>query len=251
MKPPASLFVALTALTAVSALHGLPAAQAQSCQVRSAAGPAPLLVELYTSEGCSSCPPADRWLSTLSGRRDTIALGFHVNYWDYIGWRDRFASDATTERQKYNRVATGSRQVYTPQVVAAGRDWPDWRAGLPRPVATAAPVALQLERRGEIAIARVEAAAGASAAVALAGWWAVVEDGHTSRVRSGENAGELLRHDHVVRHYEPVAGWPAAAGAERSLKLPAADPAHPRRVVFVVHEAAGQKRPVQALALAC
>jgi hypothetical protein len=112
-------------------------------------------------------------------------------------------------------------------------------------------VALQLERRGDTTLARIAAAPGLASGAALAGWWAVVEDGHTSRVRSGENAGEWLRHDHVVRHYEPVTGWAAAAGAERSLKLPAADPAHPRRVVFVVHEATGQKRPLQALSLGC
>jgi hypothetical protein len=237
-------------LTLALGATAIGSAAAQSCRVRSAPGPAPQLVELYTSEGCSSCPPADRWLSTLQARRDVVALGFHVNYWDYIGWRDRFATDATTERQKSHRSAWGARQVYTPQVVADGRDWPSWHQGLPARSQQAAPVALELERQGDRLRARVSAASGPGVGAALAGFWVVLEDGHTSRVRAGENAGATLRHDRVVRDYRPLAAWPAAAPAEFALELPAADPAHPRRVVFVVHDTTPQRRPLQVLELA-
>ncbi|MBN8509702.1 MAG: DUF1223 domain-containing protein [Burkholderiales bacterium] len=107
-------------LLSIAALP-LPAA-AVTCE-RSAAARPPLVVELYTSEGCSSCPPADRWLSTLKGREDVLPLAFHVGYWDRLGWVDRFATQATTARQYALARALGASNVYTPQVVVQGRDW--------------------------------------------------------------------------------------------------------------------------------
>ena len=83
---------------------------------------APTIVELYTSEGCSSCPPADRWLSTLKGRPDVLALSFHVTYWDRLGWPDRFANPEFTERQYQAAQRQGSAQVYTPQVMVNERE---------------------------------------------------------------------------------------------------------------------------------
>jgi hypothetical protein len=220
---------------------------AQACEARSAAQP-PALVELYTSEGCSSCPPADRWLSTLKGRSDVIALAFHVNYWDRLGWPDRFATPAITERQHRLARSSGSNQVYTPQVVLNGRDLRHWSGGsLARLPASA--LTLALRREGPAVTATVGPAASH-----LAGYWAVLEDGHSSRVRAGENAGETLRHDHVVTLYEPVAAWPARdATRQLTLTLPAAaagSAGSARRVVFVVTDAASQ-RPLQALALGC
>jgi hypothetical protein len=93
-------------------------------------------------------------------------------------------------------------------------------------------------------------AASSGSAARLAGYWAVLEDGHQSAVRSGENAGETLRHDHVVRLYQPVPGWAAAAGNRVQLQVSRGLPSFPRRVVFVVTDAATQ-RPVQAVALGC
>jgi len=211
---------------------------------------APTVVELYTSEGCSSCPPADRWLSTLKGQPGVLALAFHVNYWDRLGWPDRFASAEATARQHELAQRAGSRNVYTPQVIANGRDWRFWPK-LPTADAAAAaatPVSLTLSRDGDKVSAQVSAAPGAPAQ--LAGYWAVLEDQHESHVRAGENAGETLRHDHVVRLYKPVAAWQATAGGASQLNVSAGVAAHPRRVVFVVTDAATQ-RPLQALALAC
>jgi hypothetical protein len=112
-------------------------------------------------------------------------------------------------------------------------------------------VALELERRGSRVVARAAAASGLPAGATLAGFWVLLEDGHTSRVRAGENAGATLRHDGVVRDYRPTPAWPAATASESAIELPAADPAHPRRIVFVVHDTGPQRRPLQALALAC
>lgn len=213
---------------------------AATCE-RSAAVRPPLVVELYTSEGCSSCPPADRWLSSLKGRDDVLPLAFHVGYWDRLGWVDRFATREITDRQYALAQAMGARNVYTPQVVVQGRDWRRWPA-LPA-AAGPAPMPLKLVRDGDRVTAEIGAAAGR-----WVGYWAVLEDGHRSRVSAGENRGETLAHDHVVRLYQPVGEW--LGPQSFSLMLPPADPAHPRRVVFVVAGAA-DLRPVQALSLSC
>src|SRR5262245_26742443 len=81
----------------------------------------PVLVELFTSQGCSSCPPADLYLGELAQRTDVVALAFHVDYWDYIGWRDKFAKPEYTKRQKDYVDALEVRMVYTPQMVVDGR----------------------------------------------------------------------------------------------------------------------------------
>ncbi len=230
-------------LAAAGAAQALAAAPV--CQAIAGLVP-PVVVELYTSEGCSSCPPADRWLSTLKGRADVLTLAFHVDYWDRLGWVDRFAAPEITARQYTLARSAGSASVYTPQVVANGRDWTSWPK-LPA-TAAAAPVALTLVREGDRVHAQVGAARGGPAR--LEGYWAVLEDRHESKVRAGENAGETLRHDSVVRLYKPVPAWSAAAGAELDLAVSPGAPEHPRRVAFVVTDPATQ-RPLQALALGC
>ena len=130
-------------------------------------------------------------------------------------------------------------------MVVNGRDWRVW----PKlPGATASPVSLTLTREGDTVTAQVSAMR--SAAAQLSGYWAVLEDQHLSKVRAGENAGETLRHDHVVRLYKPVPVWAAAQGASMQLSVSRGVPEHPRRVVFVVTDGA-TLRPLQAVALAC
>lgn len=207
-----------------------------------ASGEAIPVVELYTSEGCSSCPPADRFLSTLRGRSDVLALGFHVDYWDRLGWPDRFASAEHTRRQYMLAQGAGRAQVYTPQVLVSGRDWrgwPQWPATLPPPSGTPS---LELARSGERFTVQV-----GTAVTPVAGYWVVLEDGHTSRVRAGENRGETLRHDHVVRLYRPVAAGQGSAFSA-SLEVSVGEAAHPRRVAFVLTDATLQ-RPLRAAVL--
>jgi hypothetical protein len=223
------------------AVAGAAESATATCRAQTGAR-APLVVELYTSEGCSSCPPADRWLSTLKGRADVLALGFHVNYWDRLGWPDRLARPEITERQYERNRVLGRPNVYTPQVIADGRDWPDWSRGLPPAPAAAAPQA-SLERLGARVVLRVATIAGAGA---LTGYWAVLEDGLTSRVRAGENSGRVLQHDHVVRRYLPLAPWRADAGTVAELTEPSSPG---RRIAVVLADATG--RPLQALQLRC
>ena len=235
-----------TALALVCGAASAATAAGAVCEARSAAV-APTVVELYTSEGCSSCPPADRWLSGLKGRDNVLALAFHVTYWDRLGWPDRFATPEATARQHELARLAGSAQVYTPQVVVGGRDWRDWPK-LPKPDASAAPVQLVLSREGERITAQVASASGGPAR--FTGYWAVLEDGHQSKVKAGENAGETLNHDHVVRLFKPVPGWAAADGSTAVLTVSRGAAEFPRQVVFVVTDATTQ-RPLQAVALGC
>ena len=85
-----------------------PIAQAQRCNAESGAQ-VPVMVELYTSEGCNSCPPADRWLSSLKDKHGVLAAAFHVDYWDRLGWKDRFGHARHTERQAQQQAAAGAR----------------------------------------------------------------------------------------------------------------------------------------------
>lgn len=106
-------------------------AVAETPELRLQSGPAPIaLLELYTSEGCSSCPPADRWMSDLKDDPrlwlNVVPIAFHVDYWDYIGWPDRFADAAYGQRQRRYAAVGAVRSVYTPGLIMAGREWRGW-----------------------------------------------------------------------------------------------------------------------------
>jgi hypothetical protein len=224
---------------------------AEACSARSAATMPPV-IELYTSEGCDSCPPADRWLSKLKSEPGVVALAFHVDYWDRLGWKDRFASAAFTARQAEQQATNGARFSYTPQVVVDGRDRKDW-PGLAPPLGKRppSPVEIALVREGDRVGATV--AAGAGSPKRLAAYWAVTEQGHVTAVKAGENRGVTLQHDFVVREYQTVPAWSARAGASQSLAFELAarsDATRPREVNLVVVDAESG-RPVQAVKLGC
>ncbi len=210
------------------------------------------VVELYTSEGCSSCPPADRWLSGLKDRPGVVAMAFHVSYWDRLGWKDRFASADYTQRQAEQRRYNGARYSYTPQVVVDGSDEPRWYAKqLPAVGDGRAPVQLTLSREGADYLATAQAAAGVPQR--LAAYWVLTEDGHSTAVKAGENEGATLTHDFVVRAYLPVAEWAASPGKAAMLRFSPGVPAdarHPRAANLVVIDAASGK-PLQAVRLGC
>lgn len=227
---------------------------APSCSARSAATTAPV-VELYTSEGCNSCPPADRWLSGLKSDAPVVALAFHVDYWDRLGWKDRFASAAYTQRQSQQQRSSGARFSYTPQVILDGVDRQDWSRTAPAITPSSRPASLvdvRLMRDGDRVTATITPAPGAP--TRLAAYWAVTEQGHVTAVKAGENEGVTLNHDFVVREYRPVVPWTTRAdGGDTTLQFELAspaDPAHARQVNLVIVNA-DSGRPVQALKLGC
>ena len=241
----------LTSLLGLAVLATSPALAAQSCSARSASTVTPV-IELYTSEGCNSCPPADKWLSRLKADPTVVALAFHVDYWDRLGWKDRFASPAYTQRQAETQRSSGARFSYTPQVLLDGADRPDWPglgSGITSRSRPAAPVAVELARDGNRFTATVVPGAGAPAR--LAAYWAVTEQGHVSAVKAGENEGVTLNHDYVVREYRQVAAWSTKADTALQFEpAGAADPAHARSVNLVIVNA-DNGRPVQAVKLGC
>jgi hypothetical protein len=195
----------------------LPAAAADCVTTRGS--PRPRLVELYTSEGCSSCPPADEWLRRAPQQAGVAALEFHVDYWDSLGWRDRFADPRFTQRQREQAARDGGTGIYTPQVVLDGRGWPGWyRGALPAATAPASATMRLAVTAGPVLHVRVDTTLDApDDAAAFRNFIAVTEDGLASDVRAGENRGARLRHDHVVRAF---AGPLPLAGGEADLALP-------------------------------
>ncbi len=247
----------VAAWTAVSAwLLAAPAAPAATCQAQSGDTVAPV-VELYTSQGCSSCPPADRWLSRLrpgsTAPVGAVIQAFHVAYWDYIGWPDPFAAPAHAARQRQVAAWNGLRSIYTPQVVLDGRDWRQWRhAPVPLPgTGRRTDASIRLARgapdRFDATVTLERGAPGGWAA-----YWTVTESAHRTAVGAGENAGETLRNDHVVRQYTPAGHYRSQPGTPQPLVLHAVPAAagHARTVNLVVFDPRTGDT-VQALSLAC
>ncbi len=229
----------LPAFLALAAFSG--AVHAGDCSAQSPATRTPV-IELYTSEGCSSCPPADKWLSGLkeaAAKGQVVAQAFHVGYWDYIGWVDRFANPAYTARQRELASRYGAGNIYTPQLVRDGQDSRNYSLAAPSQPAGAN---IRLARIADAVEAEVSASGPWSA------YWTVTEHGHASKVTAGENSGEALRHDFVVRQYVPAGQY---QGVQKlKLRPIAATPGHAQQVNLVVLDAKGAK-PLQALSLQC
>lgn len=193
-------------LTGLAAVAAVPAAAAPACVAGSGEHRA-ILLELYTSEGCDSCPPADRRLSQwktqpgFAGR--LVPLAFHVDYWDRLGWADRFASPQYTQRQYQMAALARSRLVYTPQFLRNGRDWRSAGSPLDGTVDTRPGASIVLELgapgSGQITVNGVVTVTDAAAGAATEVWLALYENNLESQVRAGENNGRTLRHDFVVR----------------------------------------------------
>ncbi len=200
---------------------------AEGCVARSGLRTMPL-VELYTSEGCSSCPPADRWLSEQIGHAQANFLAFHVDYWDDIGWPDRFASAQYSQRQRKRVEAVGQRTVYTPQVMMGSSVQVSWRNPMAwrksvelarQPSAAALTIHLKRTELGwhaNLGAARV----GDSAAAGAQLWMARYVDAQSSDVRAGENRGVKLRHDRVVRQLSGPWPLPGSGALPRQIELP-------------------------------
>lgn len=230
-----------------------------ACRAESGATAA-TLVELYTSEGCDSCPPADRWLATLRGAAGVVPLAFHVDYWDQLGWRDPFATPAFTRRQKARAATSGARFLYTPQVVVAGRDFTAWRrqpaaAELARRPAAAAEAGVGVEAEaladGRLRIrvkAELRPPAGADRGSAVA-YVALYENGLVSDVKAGENRGSRLPHDFVVREWIGPLAFAADGRLDVQRELRRADVTLDHAGLAAIVESPGSGRVLQAVNL--
>jgi hypothetical protein len=246
MLPFATKLIAASALLAV--VSSTFSAQNQ-CSASSGARITPV-IELYTSEGCSSCPPADKWASSLKDK-GAVVQAFHVGYWDHIGWVDRFAAPAYTSRQREIAARNNLRSIYTPQAVLNGKDWNRW-GGLPASLEPArANITLQ-----QLGPDQFEASVTPLGALQTSGswsaYWTVTEHGHNSKVQAGENAGEFLQHDFVVRQYTSAGDYKASGNSPQKLTLRsiAPTPGHARQVNLVVFDSKTGST-LQALSLQC
>jgi hypothetical protein len=190
-------------LLLASALWALPPGEAVA-QTR------PTVVELYTSEGCSSCPPAEAQIGALAQQPGILALAFHVDYWDSLGWRDRFALPIATQRQRDYAEALRLPSVYTPQLVIDGRRDLVGGASLAALRSAAAsgaqgaavPIELSIQAQS-LLISVPAASTGAASDVLLIGYLPAA----VSKVMRGENAGRELHEFNIVRSLERLGGW--------------------------------------------
>lgn len=185
------------------------------------AGGGRVVVELFTSQGCSSCPPADRLLGELAARDDVIALSFHVDYWNYLGWADPFSSAAATERQRAYRAALGLRYVYTPQMVIGGARQ---EVGSHSDKVLRAIDQARSDPRIPVDVARPHAATaivtigeGPAPARPAAVWLFAFDRQHSTTIRRGENEGVTLTNSHVVRAARRIGTW---SGQRTRIELP-------------------------------
>lgn len=173
----------------------------------------PVVVELFTSQGCNSCPPADEFLGELTKRDDVIALAFHVNYWDYLGWKDTFASEATTSRQRTYATFLGERTVYTPQMVIGGvahkvgsrrGDVNRVIDSLRQPTGPYLDIRVRRVEGGKIA---VFIPAGELKQRDVVVWLVRYDSAREVDIRRGENRGRKLLYHNVVADYRELAMW--------------------------------------------
>lgn len=191
------------------------------------AGEDPVVVELFTSQGCSSCPPADRIMHELAKRDDVIGLALHVDYWDYIGWKDKFAHSAFTKRQKGYARSFGNRSIYTPQMVVNGAA--DVVGNRPMDVTDAVqahgakglPVKLTLKRSGDRLTITAPAASGLSDADVI-----LIRYTPSANVQipRGENAGKTLSYSHIVTEWSDIGDWNGRAPLSSSVPVSGSSP---------------------------
>jgi len=242
---------------------GLAADPAWALQCSAKSGPATAaLVELYTSEGCDSCPPADRWLSSLGPRgfvpERVVPIALHVDYWDYIGWKDPYAREAHAARQRKMARLARAAMVYTPQVLLQGEDFRGWGTSAfeqavarinARPAKARISLALDMRRKDafevEVAAELLDPAPQRDTALFLGAY----ENKLVSEVKAGENRGKTLPHDYVVLQWSGPLEFKGKTLSERLVLplLPKAVPGHSGVAAFVQNRATSEV--LQALML--
>ncbi len=227
------------AMLAALGLAPLQPAQAAQCGAASGERTA-ALVELYTSEGCDSCPPADQWLSALHARyapQQVVPLALHVDYWNYLGWNDPYAKREFATRQRRLFELKRATAVYTPQVLLQGQDFRRWGTReFDAAVAhiNGAAARARLELKLESADSRAFEVALGAQLLDLAqlkdsvAYLAAYENRLVSEVRVGENRGHTLRHDFVVREWDGPLAFDAGGKIALKKSLPLPPTANPR-----------------------
>jgi hypothetical protein len=196
------------------------------------------VVELFTSQGCSSCPPADRVFADIAADPDIVALTFAVDYWDYLGWRDTFAKPEFSRRQRAYADGRGDRAVYTPQVVVNGRlhmigsDKERIMGAVESLAGAGEGLSIDVSARvqGDRIVVHVPAgklAVGTTSAL----WIASYRQPETVSVDQGENAGHEVTYINVVDRWQVLGMWD---GEEMTVELPLADIAQDRTAGFAV-----------------
>jgi hypothetical protein len=164
------------------------------------------LLEIFTSEGCSSCPPAEKWFSSLktsSGLwKDFVPVAFHVDYWDYLGWRDPWSSKASTDRQHAYARDWRSDSVYTPGLVLNGKEWRTWSRSKSIPPSSIKAGVLRVTST-DLQNWEVTFTSAAPLGETYEAHVALLASGLTSNVKAGENKGRRLEHDFVVTRLKP------------------------------------------------
>ena len=224
--------------------HGIWAAALAFWPSLSVAQTQPVVVELYTSQGCAACPPADALIEHLAEREDVIALALHVDYWDYIGWADVFADPKFSARQKNYARKAGRASVYTPQMIISGVDEVKGSStmqamGAIQDHLRAAPavpqVALGLTETAAgvmILEARAQAPLSRRADIQLVRYM----DSATVEIMGGENSGRSITYRNIVTAWDVIGDWDGATPFTRQLRVQGDDPV----VVIVQEQGQGQ-----------
>ncbi|MDM7930423.1 thioredoxin family protein [Tabrizicola sp.] len=187
-----------------------------------------VVVELYTSQGCSSCPPADDFVAMLASDPRILPLALHVDYWDYIGWADVFAQPKFTDRQRAYAKAVGSRTIYTPQLIIGGQDRiegfaPDKTADRLRAhMATRPEVQLVISREGGRIIIRAEADLPLDTPVRVQ--LVRYKPKETVLIQRGENAGKTITYHNIVTSWEGLGNWEGQEPLELSAPYSGEEP---------------------------
>ncbi|MBQ0717637.1 MAG: DUF1223 domain-containing protein [Sulfitobacter litoralis] len=171
----------------------------------------PVVVELFTSQGCSSCPPADEMFAALSEREDVIALAFHVDYWDYIGWKDPFGAPAHAERQRAYAMTGGRTSIYTPEMIVNGKTDVvgakpvELMEAINKHKSDAAQVDLRIARDGDTLEIKAQTLSGAAGPfdVFLLRYHPIA----ATQIKRGENAGHTFENRNIVADWQALDQW--------------------------------------------
>lgn len=187
------------------------------------AQPTPVVVEMFTSQGCTSCPPADALLSELATQPGVIALALHVDYWDYLGWEDSFGSPAFSARQKAYALVFGKRSIFTPQAVVQGRepmvghDAEHIRSRIAAHQDEVAPVELTLDADADVLSIGLAPRGAPVGQVDV--FLVLFTPSAEVSIEAGENAGERILYTNIVTSWDAVASWDGVEPVEIAIEI--------------------------------